>query len=369
MPVHSVLLMPTREAAAGYPKGDIRLAFCGQCGFMVNTAYDAVLQDYSPAYEESQSYSPRFREFDRDLAEDLAARHALRGKDILEIGCGKGDFLNLLCALGGNRGVGFDPAYAAGRVWRSAAEGVRFVPDVFSERYAGLGADLVCCRMTLEHIRKPAVLLDTLRRCFSDQDPVFFFQVPDATRILREKAFWDVYYEHCSYFSPGALARLFRSRGFSVTDLRRGFEGQYLLLEARLGPSGEVSPFGLEEGVPDLWRAGSRFSEGCRETILVWEDRLAELGKQGRRAVLWGGGSKAVAFLTAVGASSTIEYVVDINPHRQGTFIAGAGQEIVGPAFLRGYRPHGVIVMNPVYRHEIGEELERLGLSPELWTL
>jgi hypothetical protein len=28
------------------------------------------------------------------------------------------------------------------------------------------------------------------------------FELPDVLRVLEEVAFWDVYYEHCSYFTP-----------------------------------------------------------------------------------------------------------------------------------------------------------------------
>ena len=41
-----------------------------------------------------------------------------------------------------------------------------------------------------------------------------FFELPDTERVLTEAAFWDIYYEHCSYFTPGSLARLFRRTGF-----------------------------------------------------------------------------------------------------------------------------------------------------------
>ncbi len=60
---------------------------------------------------------------------------------------------------------------------------------------------------------------------------------------------------------------------------------------------------------------------------------------------------------------------VDINPHKQGTYIAGTGQEIVAPEFLRGYHPHVVIVMNPIYRQEIEQDLRRIGLAAEVITV
>ena len=67
---------------------------------MQNGLYDASLQSYSPDYEETQAFSPRFTAFLENLADDQIARHALHGKQVVEIGCGKGEFLMLLCERG-----------------------------------------------------------------------------------------------------------------------------------------------------------------------------------------------------------------------------------------------------------------------------
>ncbi len=40
VPVHSVLMMATREEAVTYPKGNIQLAVCRHCGFITNTTFD-----------------------------------------------------------------------------------------------------------------------------------------------------------------------------------------------------------------------------------------------------------------------------------------------------------------------------------------
>jgi hypothetical protein len=86
-----------------------------------------------------------------------------------------------------------------------------------------------------------------------------------------------------------------------------------------------------------------------------------------RKIVLWGGGSKGVAFLTTLGLSlDDVAYVVDINPIKSGTFMATTGQEIVTPDFLQIYRPDDVILMNPIYRQEIQRILEGMGLAPEV---
>ncbi len=87
---------------------------------------------------------------------------------------------------------------------------------------------------------------------------------------------------------------------------------------------------------------------------------------KGHKTALWGSSSKSVGFLTALDIKEEIQYVVDINPNRQGTFMAGTGQEIVSPDFLQEYKPDSVIVMNPVYYNEIKHSLSRMSLDPRI---
>jgi hypothetical protein len=73
-----------------------------------------------------------------------------------------------------------------------------------------------------------------------------------------------------------------------------------------------------------------------------------------------------VAFLNTIGITDEIEFVVDINPYRQGKYLPGSGKLIVAPNFLRDYRPDVVVAMNPIYLDEIRKDLNSLGLDPEL---
>jgi ABC-type Fe3+-hydroxamate transport system substrate-binding protein len=100
-----------------------------------------------------------------------------------------------------------------------------------------------------------------------------------------------------------------------------------------------------------------------------WEHLLEEFKSQGKKAVLWGSGSKGVSFLTTLEAGNTIEFVVDINPFRQNFYMSGTGQKIVSPEFLGDYKPDAVIVMNAIYRGEIENTLRKLGINPEIFVL
>jgi hypothetical protein len=195
---------------------------------------------------------------------------------------------------------------------------------------------------------------------------VVFFEVPDTSRILIEGAFWDVYYEHCSYFTLGSLGRLFRATGFDLLSVRTGYDDQYLLLEAKVQNGEPAALFAGEDDLAEA-RSGVRsFVDATQTAIREWEQRLDDAAAAGKKVVIWGASSKGVAFLTSLENGGTVKYAVDINPYKQGKFMPGAGQEIVGPGFLQDYGPDLVIIMNPIYVEEIRSDLAQLGLAPQL---
>lgn len=372
VPVNSVLLVMNREEALNFQTGDIALAVCPACGFISNIAFDEALTQYTARYEATQGYSPTFNKFHEALARDLIERYDLHGKDIIEIGCDKGDFITMLCEMSDNRGIGFDPAYVPGRHPSSAADRLTFIPDFYSEKYTDYAADFICCKMTLEHIPDVGDFIDTVRRSIGDKpDTVVFFQIPNGRYVLCDVAFWDIYYEHCSYFTKGSLARLFRANGFEVKDLWTVYDDQYLMIEARPAEAAP-SPTSLPEEETPAETLGmvDFFVEHYEAKRDNWRAELGRMRAAGQKVVLWGGGSKGVAFLTTLDQTlADIGYAVDINPIKTGTFMAGTGQEIVAPSFLKQYRPDVVIIMNPVYREEITRDLAAMGLSPEIRTL
>src|SRR5262245_5458231 len=106
VPVNSNLLLPTRAEAVSFPRGEVRLAFCETCGFIQNVLFNENRIEYSPAYLETRAVSPHLAKFLDEQATRLINSYNLHGKLLLEIGCGRGDFLAALCRMGPNRGIG-----------------------------------------------------------------------------------------------------------------------------------------------------------------------------------------------------------------------------------------------------------------------
>jgi hypothetical protein len=366
-PVFSLVTVKSKDEALAVPRKDIELTLCLQCGFIFNCLFDTSIDHFSAGYEDQQAFSKTFMDYLRRVSADLVQKYGLQAKNILEIGCGKGDFLNLLVETSGGKGVGIDPAYREGR---QTNPNLTFHRQFYAMEHGRIPADAICCRHTLEHIHDARGFLRLLRQSLSSRtETVLFFEVPEVKRILEVGAFWDIYYEHCSYFSPGSLARLFRASGFEVLDLRLDYQGQYLLIEARpsLAQAHKKQP--NEETVAELEALVSRFEKRIDADLSKWRNTLVNLKERGARTVVWGGGSKSVGFLVNFADLDLIQYVVDVNPHMEGNFIPGIGKMYVQPSFLREYRPDAVIIMNAIYKDEIAKSLHGMGLKPLIHAL
>jgi hypothetical protein len=366
---HSCLLMRDEREARTYPTGDLRIAFCESCGFVMNTAYDPAMAQYSARYEETQGFSPLFQEFARDLAGRWVHKYDLRGKSVLELGCGKGEFLVNMVEQGAGSGIGIDPGVRPERIDSALAHRLTWIADYYTDKYTHLKADAVVCRHTLEHIGPVADFMRSLRAAIGNQtESVVLFELPDVFRILAEAAHWDVYYEHCSYFSAGSLARLFRATGFEVLDVSREYDDQYLVIEARPSTApAPGEPLPIEDDVDGLRKSTRFFERSVTESLGRWSAKLREVCEAGGRVAIWGSGSKGVSFLAGLGERARlVDYAVDVNPYKHGMFMAGSGHRIVAPSQLAADRPALVVVMNPIYLEEIGRELARLGVHTEL---
>ncbi len=362
VPVYCNVLYSARESALEAPKGDIGLTFCDDCGHLFNGTFDSQKIDYSLEYENSLHYSARFQEYAEALAKDLVDRHDLHEKKIVEIACGKGDFLASVCQLGNNTGYGFDPSYEPDRHSDNAVKNISIVQDYYSEKYADIKADLVCCRHALEHIESPKEFLNAVHATVTASNgSAVYFEVPNSLYTLRDMGIWDIIYEHCGYFCENSLARAFTETGFSVQRLNDSFGRQFLSIETTLADNQENTHADID--MPSVRSYATAFEKKYVEKVDTWKDRLETYRKEGKRVSVWGAGSKGVTFLNALKVGNEIGNIVDLNVHKQGKFVPGTGHQVVSPMHLQEYQPDIVIVMNPIYTEEIAQSLKDMGVN------
>jgi hypothetical protein len=228
----------------------------------------------------------------------------------------------------------------------------------------------VLFRHVLEHIYLPAEFIQSLRLTIGTRaQTVVFCEVPNFVYILRDTAVWDIIYEHVSYFSPYSLAVLFSRFDFAILKLADAFGSQFLSIEAIARETGHPSP-----NIPDTLPVAALadqvagFATRSQEKISRWNDQIDSLRRKGKRAILWGAGSKGISFLNMLNVGDVIEYIVDVNPRKHGKYVTGTGQQIIPPEFLTDYRPDTIIVMNPIYLEEIQGMTAQHGLRVDFLT-
>ena len=371
VPVNSCLLVDTAQEARSLPTARLELVTCSRCGHLANRAFDERLARYTDRYEDSQAFSPTFMEYASDLADQWVSTWDLRGRTVVEIGAGRGDFSRLLVEAGAGRVVAMDPTIRADRAGDDEGGRIAWLAEQFDDPSDLPDCDAVVFRHVLEHVGDPRRLLEALSAALRSRPEVpVLVEVPDVRRVLTEGAFWDVYYEHCAYFVPDTLEALFTSCGLVVRDITSVFAGQYLLVAATAAAGGIASD---ALPPPDRVEALHVLAAGFREQVAVeverWRRELAERQARHQDVVLWGAGSKATAFLTLTSPGRCVSRVVDVNPYKQGRFVLGSGLPIVAPEELRDRPCDVVVVMNPVYLREIREQLAAMGVSAEVLTL
>ena len=357
-------LCASEAEAANAPRGNISLSYCRECGHVVNSAFDPARVNYDGRFENTLTFSPRYREYAQVTADRVIGKYGLRGKRIVEIGCGNGDFLRLLCGAG-NHGEGYDPSQPTSR-WEVGRGSVEIIGRNFTAEDAR-GADFMCCRHVLEHLPEPMALLGQLRENLDVSDnPVVFFEVPNGLFTLDRLGIWDIIHEHVSYFMPSSLVRAFHRAGFTVCSADSAFDDQYLWVEARVDDP--VSSSDLPKRSSDALY--SSFGPRFADKVAQWRRQIEESRSHGRHVVIWGAGAKGVMFLNLlrVTTGSGIDWVVDINPRKQGHFVPLMGQRIVAPECLLQNPPDLLVVMNPEYEGEIRETIKNIGICCEVMS-
>jgi SAM-dependent methyltransferase len=325
---------------------------------------------YSDSYENSLHFSQRFQKWAEQTADRLVQQYQLHNKDIIEIGCGQGDFLEILQRLGNNRVTGFDPSYNPNKTDTKPKSSINIIPEIYSETFDSHPADFICCRHVLEHIEKPLQFLKIIRKTIDNKkDCVVYFEVPNALFNLERSGLWDIIYEHCSYFTSESLANLFLQAGFEPIEIDERYEGQFLTIEARPGHDNSNPKINPQWVVPNIQQLINNFQNVHRQKVDSWQNTLSELANKNERIVLWGAGSKGVTFANTLNISyKHIEHFVDLNPRKLGKFVPGTAQDIVSPDFLKEYSPQTIIIINPIYRNEIQENVKELGLTTNFLT-
>jgi SAM-dependent methyltransferase len=349
----------TPDLSLKVPRGDVSLRQCRACGLIFNATFEPGLIPYDENYENRQCFSPAFQAHLQERAQRLARQLPKRSGRILEVGCGKGDFLRLLCQQTKAVGIGFDTSYEGPETVDGGR--VRFEKRYVAARDVKNRFDLIICRHVVEHIGEIGTFLRELHAIAAAAgDPTVVLETPAFEWIAGNDCFWDVFYEHCNYFPRPSLAHLCRLAGFKVEHQSAIFGGQYQWLELRQRHR-SIAPKSAPKFV-----TLSQFARRAERMVRTLESRLRQHGAASGWAI-WGAGAKGVALVNRL-PQLPPALVVDSNSAKQGGYIPGSRVPIVAPGDPRLNQVAVVLIANPIYAEEITCELRGGGFAHTILT-
>jgi 2-polyprenyl-3-methyl-5-hydroxy-6-metoxy-1,4-benzoquinol methylase len=306
---------------------------CTGCG-LVQLNSDPV-----PYYREvirASAFSPEMREFRLRQFAHFVERFSLRGKKVLEIGCGHGEYLSLM-AQAETAAYGLEQSAEA--VAHCRQQGLR----VFQGFIEGAEVELPHAPYAgffilnfLEHLPDPGAILRGIYHHLSDEGRGLV-EVPNFEMMLQKKLFTEFIADHLCYFTKETLIRTLGLNGFEVLECQELWH-QYIL-----------SAVVQKRKALDL----SSFASGQRQLQTEVAAYLVRFAP-GRVAV-WGAGHQALAALSLLDIGPRVKYVVDSAPFKQGKYTPATHLPIVSPEMLQQGGVEAIIVMAASYSDEVAQ--------------
>jgi SAM-dependent methyltransferase len=331
VPVFQNKVYRTYDEAKQAVMGDIELVQCPSSGLVYNRKFNPALMNYDESYQNEQAYS---RAFQRHLNQvlNIILRNVGPHERGIEIGCGKGYFLELLQAAGAEV-MGYDPAFEG--------SSQRVIKKYFTHETVSEPPDYLILRHVLEHIFDPWVFLRDLNK-ICKRGTKIYIELPCFNWIVQSNAFYDIFYEHINYFTLDVLSKAF----LGVIESGYFFGNQYFYIVADLSSYDEPSNY-----------SGHKFDK--LEMTGFLNSLLSKKKGDSDNNFVWGAGAKGITFTNILlDRGIRVKSLIDINPAKQNKFAALSGVSIVAPDLIMHQLDRSdIFIMNPVYKDEISEML------------
>ena len=326
--------LPTAPGTAGI---DLRVVQCPGCALV---QLDAEPVPYYREVIRAAAYSPEMGRFRHRQFRAFLTRHQLLGKEVLEIGCGRGEYLRLMAAAGA-RVSGIEGGRETADLARQDGFDVHNIYlETGQENIPGAPYAAFFVLNWLEHLPNLPRVLNGIHANLQPQG-IGLVEVPNFDMILQNRMFAEFTADHLFYFTRATLRRTLENHGFDVIRDRVVWHNYVISAEVRKRLPLEVSGFAAaqQELIRQIHAFTGRF--------------------QPREVAVWGAGHQAFAIMALARLGNRVRAVMDSAPFKQGKFTPASDLPIVSPDLLDDTSIKAVLVMAGSYSDEIVRLIRR----------
>lgn len=298
-----------------------------------------------PYYKEvirAVAFSKEMGEFRVEQLCNWIKQYHLESKKILEVGCGRGEYIELLISAGATKVAGIEYAqksiFAARERCSQIYQGYL---DSDFELPGNFTFDAFTIFSFLEHWPNPNQGLKLIHSVLSER-AVGLVEVPNFELILKKGLYSEFTTDHIFYFDKKSFTFLLEKNGFEVISIESIWYDYILSAKVRKRSLLDVQNFlNIQDKIKSqLTRFISQHGDG--------------------NVAIWGAGHQALAVIAMAKVANQLKYVVDSAPFKQGKFTPATHLRIVSPEYLNDNPPKAVIVMAAGYSNEVvGTILEK----------
>lgn len=305
---------------------------CSKCGLVQHNLSPV---SYFKEVIRAVAFSPEMGLFRHQQLQEWISKNDLKDKKILEVGCGKGEYLDLLKNAGANQLTGIE--YSEKNVEIAQASGNKVLRGYLDSSFSpspDFQFDAFAIFSFLEHWPHPNEGLSLLHSALTD-GAVGLVEVPNFDLIIEKGLYSEFTTDHIFYFDKKSFTFLLEKNGFEVTSIKSIWYDYILSAEVRKKSPLDVSNFlDIQESVKNqLSNFINQFSP--------------------KSVAIWGAGHQALAVIAMAGIAPFIKYVIDSAPFKQGKYTPATHLHINSPESLSIDPPQAVIVMAAGYSNEI----------------
>lgn len=327
---------PTAETLASDQGENLEVVECHGCGLvqLTNTPVS-----YYRDVIRAAAYSAEMGEFRLKQFKDWASQYGLVNKKVLEIGCGKGEYLSLLQASGLDA-YGIEHAQVSVEICQK--NGLKVIQGYLGDEEEvaykdGLFDGFVCLNF-MEHWPFPRQSLQALLPKLND-GAIGLVEVPNFDMILQKGLFSEFIADHLLYFTESTLRQFLQNNGFEVLDCKPVWQDYILSAVVRKRKPTDLSFF-------------ADFCAEISKKLHAYIDRFPT-----KKVAVWGAGHQALAVISLADIAQKIMYVIDSAPFKQGKFTPASHLPIVAPETLNANPMEAVIVMAASYSDEVARTI------------
>ena len=315
---------------------DLEVYQCTGCG-LVQLGNEPV--SYYKDVIRAAAFSEEMKVFRLTQFDNFIKKYNLKNKNIVEIGCGKGEYLSLMDSFDINT-YGIEHSqesvdYCIDKGLKVSKMYLENHYDVISEYHK---FDAFFILNFFEHLINPNLTLKALKDNLTD-DAVGIIEVPNFDMMLKNNLFSEFINDHLFYFTKETLTSTLSKNGFEIIEINEVWHDYIISAVVKKRKKLNLTHF-------------KQYQTKITNELHEYIDKF-------KNVAIWGASHQGISIMALTNIKDKIKYVIDDATFKQGKYTHATHIPIFSSKRLKTDPVDAIIVMAASYSDEVAKKIKK----------